>query len=40
MEGFWDKYGFEIVKFLSKVFNWVLGLFGITLPEDLPEDFE
>ena len=40
MEGFWDKYGYEIVKLLSEVFNRVLSLFGITLPEDLPEVFE
>ena len=30
-EKIWEEYGYEIVQFLSKLFGWVLGLFGITL---------
>lgn len=40
MEDFWGENGYEIVKLLREIFNWVLGLFGITLSENLPEDFE
>lgn len=40
MGSFWDENGYEIVKFLREIFNWVLGLFGITLSEDLPGEFE
>lgn len=31
MENFWEENGYEIVKLLRDLFNWVLGLFGITL---------
>lgn len=31
MENFWEENGYEIVKLLRDLFNWILGLFGITL---------
>lgn len=31
MEKIWDEHGFEIVQILRDIFNWVLGLLGITL---------
>lgn len=40
MEKFWKEFGYEIVKILSEIFEWVLGLFGITIPEDLPEEYQ
>ena len=40
MENFRDEFGYEIVKFFSDLLNWVLGLFGIVIPEDLPEEYQ
>lgn len=31
MENFWEENGYEIVKLLRDLFNWIFGLFGITL---------
>lgn len=40
MKEFWDEFGYEITQFLSQLFGWVLGLFGIEIPEDLPEEYQ
>ena len=40
MQEIWDKYGYEITQLLSQVFYWILGLFGIEIPENLPEDIK
>lgn len=40
MKEFWDEFGYQITQLLAEVFNWILGLFGIEIPEDLPEDVQ
>lgn len=39
MKGFWDEFGYDIVKDLSWIFYFILGLFGIEVEENLPEKY-
>jgi len=40
MKDFWDEFGYELVKIFAAIFHWFLGLFGVTVPEDLPEEYQ
>ncbi len=40
MDNFWGEFGYEIVQLLSQFLEWFLGLFGLTIPEDLPEEYQ